>query len=145
MTKLYTGDNAKYLVGDQKIPEYLTKFLNNMHRQAEEFKISCCRQLRFSTEKLVELCQKIPRSVFYYLQFKFQSITENAFQLEDSKFKRAQDKDKNTKEEHLRLFRPNLENPANKEDTRILNETELKRSEDFQEVSNRNFYINCYS
>lgn len=43
VTKLYTGDNAKYLVGDQKIPEYLTIFLANMRNQVEGFKISCVR------------------------------------------------------------------------------------------------------
>jgi hypothetical protein len=43
VTKLYTGDNAKHLVGDEKIPEYLTRFLANMHRQVEEFKINCVR------------------------------------------------------------------------------------------------------
>ena len=32
VTKLYTGDNAKHLVGDEKIPEYLSNFLYNMHR-----------------------------------------------------------------------------------------------------------------
>lgn len=32
VTKLYTGDNAKHLVGDDKIPEYLSIFLDNMHR-----------------------------------------------------------------------------------------------------------------
>ena len=32
VTKLYTGENAKHLVGDQKIPEYLTIFLQNMHK-----------------------------------------------------------------------------------------------------------------
>lgn len=32
VTKLYTGDNAKHLVGDEKIPEYLSIFLDNMHR-----------------------------------------------------------------------------------------------------------------
>ena len=57
VTKLYTGDNAKHLVGDQKIPEYLSLFLANMHRQVEEFKINCVRQLRTSSERLVELCQ----------------------------------------------------------------------------------------
>ncbi len=30
--KLYTGENIKYLVGDEKIPEYLSIFLQNMHR-----------------------------------------------------------------------------------------------------------------
>ena len=43
VTKLYTGDNAKHLVGEHKIPEYLTTFLHNMHRQVEEFKINCVR------------------------------------------------------------------------------------------------------
>jgi hypothetical protein len=36
---------------------------------------------------------------------------------------------------HLKLFRPNLENPANKNATKELNEDELKRTAAFQEVS----------
>jgi hypothetical protein len=43
VTKLYVGDNAKHLVGEHKIPEYLTTFLHNLHRQVEEFKINCVR------------------------------------------------------------------------------------------------------
>lgn len=43
VTKLYTGENAKHLVGDEKIPEYLSIFLANMHKQVEEFKINCVR------------------------------------------------------------------------------------------------------
>ena len=43
VTKLYTGDNAKHLVGDQKIPEYLSAFLANMQRQVDEFKINSVR------------------------------------------------------------------------------------------------------
>jgi hypothetical protein len=35
----------------------------------------------------------------------------------------------------LKLFRPNLENPANKNATKELNEDELKRTAAFQEVS----------
>lgn len=46
--KLYTGDIAKYLVGAEKIPEYLTTFLEGMRRQSEDFRISCVRQLRES-------------------------------------------------------------------------------------------------
>ena len=41
--KLYTGDNVKYLVGNDKIPEYLSIFLEKMKKQAEEFKISQVR------------------------------------------------------------------------------------------------------
>jgi hypothetical protein len=77
VTKLYTGDNAKHLVGDQKIPEYLSVFLANMHRQVDEFKINCVRQLRTSSEKVTELCQQVPKSVFNYIHFKYQSIILN--------------------------------------------------------------------
>lgn len=43
-------------------------------------------------------------------------------------FQAKQQQDKDRKEEHLRLFKPNLANPANKESTKQLNEDELKRS-----------------
>lgn len=39
------------------------------------------------------------------------------------------------KQEHLRLFRPNLENPANKQSTKELNEKEEARSEKLKDVS----------
>ena len=42
-SKLYTGENAKYLVGADKIPEYLSNFLDHMKRQSEEFKIGSVR------------------------------------------------------------------------------------------------------
>jgi hypothetical protein len=44
--KLYTGDNAKYLVGPDKIPEYLSHFLEQMKKNGENFKIAMVRQLR---------------------------------------------------------------------------------------------------
>lgn len=37
--KLYQGDNVKYLEGPDRIPAYLTVFLENMRKQAEGFKI----------------------------------------------------------------------------------------------------------
>jgi hypothetical protein len=36
---LYTGENIKYLEGPEKIPQYLSIFLERMKKQAEEFKI----------------------------------------------------------------------------------------------------------
>lgn len=66
--KLYTGENAQYLVGPDKIPEYLTIFLAKMQRQAEEFKINQTRQLRVSAAHFEELCQKVPHAMFAYLK-----------------------------------------------------------------------------
>lgn len=50
--KLYTGDNAKYLVGPDRIPEYLSIFLDKTKKQAHEFKINQVRQLRTSAQRL---------------------------------------------------------------------------------------------
>lgn len=56
--KLYTGENAKYLVGPEKIPEYLTIFLEGMRRQGEDFRIGSVRHLRDVALRLVEeVCQ----------------------------------------------------------------------------------------
>eukprot|EP01022_Parablepharisma_sp_SALTPOND_P020323 TRINITY_DN366_c0_g1_i1.p2 TRINITY_DN366_c0_g1~~TRINITY_DN366_c0_g1_i1.p2 ORF type:complete len:1259 (+),score=293.33 TRINITY_DN366_c0_g1_i1:32345-36121(+) len=46
--KLYQGDNAQYLQGPDKIPEYLENYLKATHGQADEFKIGCIRALRTS-------------------------------------------------------------------------------------------------
>ena len=53
--KLYTGENAQYLVGSDKIPAYLSLFLAKMARQADEFKINQVRKLRSSAEAFQEM------------------------------------------------------------------------------------------
>lgn len=62
--KLYTGEIAKFLVGNEKIPEYLINFIEGMRRQSEDFRLSCVRQLRESASLLVKVCQVIPQAVF---------------------------------------------------------------------------------
>ena len=54
--------------------------------------------------------------------------------METDKFSVKQKEDKAQKDEHLRLFRPNLDNPANKQATKELNEQEQKRSEVMKEL-----------
>jgi len=51
-------------------------------------------------------------------------MIQKEMQAEASVFEGKHTADKNLKAEHLRLFRPNLENPANKEVTKELNEKE---------------------
>lgn len=133
-TKLYTGENAKYLVGNDKIPEYLSLFLDHMKKQAEEFKINCVRELRTSALKLLDLCQEIPRSVFNYLAFKYSSIIKKQVSEEEGNFDKLREVDNQTKEQHLKMFRPNLENPANKEDTQKLNQKEIDRTTGYKEL-----------
>jgi hypothetical protein len=65
--KLYVGDNAHFLVGPDKVPEYLTIFLEKMKKQAEEFKINQMRQLRTSAARFEQMAQRTPSAVFKYL------------------------------------------------------------------------------
>jgi hypothetical protein len=41
------------LVGPEKIPEYLTTFMEGMRRQAEDFRLGSVRQLREAANNLV--------------------------------------------------------------------------------------------
>jgi len=41
---------------------------------------------------------------------------------------------KEVKEVHLKKLRPNLSNPANKVETKLLNESEQKRTEDYKDL-----------
>jgi hypothetical protein len=45
------------------------------------------------------------------------------------------------KDKHLKLFRPNLENPANKGATAELNDKEIKRTNAFKLVHLINIYL----
>ena len=119
--KLYVGENAVYLVGPDKIPTYLTIFLEKMKRQAEEFKINQVRQLRTSTLRFLELCNQVPYSIFTYLKNAYSSKIEQLVITSDSQYNTFKIEDDEQKKHHLRMFRPNLENPANKEDTAKLN------------------------
>lgn len=135
---LYTGENLKYLEGQDKIPRYLSIFLEQMKKQAEGFRINQVRQLRTLCLKLVEIAEHIPRCVFHYLKTKFKTRIDLHLSAETAKFQRAKAEFNARKEEHLRLFRPNLANPANKQQTLDLDGKEKKRNQDHLDVSIQN-------
>lgn len=64
---------------------------------------------------------EVPSSVFGYIFRKYTSIIQKELGIEDKKFKAIKKNDDETKERNLKLFRPNLENPANKTITSELN------------------------
>ena len=52
---IYVGDKAKFLTGNDKIPDFLRIYIANMKSNAEAFRISCIRDLRESCGKLADL------------------------------------------------------------------------------------------
>ncbi len=133
--KLYVGENAQLLVGPEKVPEYLTLFLEKMKRQAEEFKINQMRQLRASAARFEEQVQRVPQAVFKYLATVYTNAIEQRVSSKQREYDAYKRQDSQQKEHHLRMFRPNLENPANKDTTAELNSKETERTEKLKEVS----------
>lgn len=76
----------------------------------------------------------MPYAVFGYLNRKYTAIIGKELGKEDKKFRDLKRTDDETKEKHLRLFRPNLENPANKTLTLELNQKENERTEQFKDI-----------
>ena len=54
--------------------------------------------------------------------------------MEEKQFAKLKREDDDLKERHLKLFRPNLENPANKSLTMELNGKESERTEAYKEL-----------
>lgn len=81
-----------------------------------------------SNERLVELCCKVTGSTLRYLQNKYESIAVVSMTKIESEFAVKTEEDAALKKRHLQLFRPNLENPENKQITQELNDQEEARS-----------------
>lgn len=77
------------MVGAEKIPEYLTSFMEGMRRQAEDFRIGCVRQLREACQNLVKVCLIIPQAVFNFLGRKFTTLVARALDTEERKFRKV--------------------------------------------------------
>lgn len=105
-----------------------------MKSQAEGFRLGCVRDLRTSSERLLVICELVPKSVFLNLRTRFSCSLGEKLANVEKQFLRLKRDDQETKDKHLRLFRPNLENPSNKAETDQLNEKEHKRNEEFIDV-----------
>lgn len=76
----------------------------------------------------------MPQAVLSYLGKKYTTLVLKALDAEERVFKKMKQEDDDRKEKHLKLFRPNLENPANKLATLELNQKEGERTEKFKEI-----------
>ena len=77
----------------------------------------------------------MPYSIFTYLKNVFQARIEQLILQTETQYNSFKIADDEQKKYHLKLFRPNLENPANKDATTELNNREIKRSDDIKDVS----------
>lgn len=56
---IYVGDKAKFLTGNDKIPDFLRTYIANMKKSCQAFRISSVRDLRDSCQRLSDLSANI--------------------------------------------------------------------------------------
>ena len=93
------------------------------------------RQLRTSAARFEGMACQVPNAVFGYLKIVYTNEIEKRVKDLQSNYDAYRREDDLTKESHLRQFRPNLENPANKDATAALNKKEHERTEKLKDVS----------
>lgn len=76
----------------------------------------------------------MPYAVFTYLKTVYCNKIERAIKLTESDYDHKRQVAIDLKEAHLHMFRPNLENPSNKQATADLNMAESKRSDDLKDM-----------
>lgn len=131
---LYSGDDAQWLVGDKKIPEYLTIYLIGVNSQAEEFRMKSIRYLKDASSEYIKLSNEIPSTVFSYIEEKYCSRINNLVQTVEREYTTYEREDKALRADHLKKFRPNLANPANAQELDDLNKEAKERTEKFSEI-----------
>jgi len=129
--KLYTDKNAKFLTGTDKIPDYLRTYLDGTRRQMEEFRNSSCRTLRESCLKLSELAEKINEMVFGSILKRYLAFSTCQYLNKNDAFDQIARQMESLKEKHVQLLRPNLSNPACREEFENLNKKEKERLQQY--------------
>jgi len=132
--KLYVGEDAQWLVGEKKIPEYLSVYLKGVNTQAEEFRIQSIRYLREASLEFIQLCEKVPATTFGFLEQKYSNLISASIQSIEREYTEYERKDKELRAEHLKRFRPNLANPANAGELDELNKEAKIRTEKFVDM-----------
>jgi len=129
--KLYIDKNTKFLTGTDKIPDYLRTYFEGTKRQMEEFRNSCCRNLRESCLKLAEMADNINAMVFNSVNQRYLITSRRENGNRRREFDILLRETERLKECHTKELRPNLANPACKEEFDKLNEKEAVRLEKF--------------
>jgi hypothetical protein len=74
--KIYTGELAKLITAQEKIPLSLIPFIQNLKNEMEVFRLKCVRELRTYCQNLYKISLKIPFTIFEFI-YLFTSLTLN--------------------------------------------------------------------
>ncbi|KAL4438837.1 hypothetical protein ABPG74_016557 [Tetrahymena malaccensis] len=109
--KIYVGDKSKFLTGADKCPDYLRNYIQNNRKNAEEFRISSCRNLRNSCEELSQLSTNISEMIIQSMNARYNFNINLKDESLMKEFAQLQNVHQDKKQQHLQQLRPNLSNP----------------------------------
>lgn len=118
------GDKAKYLTGNDKIPDFLRVYIANMKKSAETFRIACVRDLRDSCLKFSDISANVSELFFSSLLSYYFNKQSNFKKSSLNKFNEFASKHQKLRADYMRKLRPNLSNPKCQDELRELDKSE---------------------
>ncbi len=117
---VYTGDKAKYITGNDKLPDFLRAYIGNMRKNAEEFRQESVRKLRESCNKFASSASQIVELFFGALDNYFISSQTSLCSSRKKEIDKIIIAHSKIREEHLVKLRPNLSHPSCQNDLKEL-------------------------
>jgi hypothetical protein len=109
--EIYVGDKAIHIKGADKLPDFLRLYIQNMRKNAEEFRQESIRNLRASCNKLSAITNNIIEFYFHSIQSYFGGNQSAIFSKRRSELRKIISSHEELRGKHLQQLRPNLSNP----------------------------------
>mmetsp|Transcript_32578 Transcript_32578/g.56428 ORF Transcript_32578/g.56428 Transcript_32578/m.56428 type:complete len:1232 (+) Transcript_32578:1221-4916(+) len=109
------------------VPEFMEKFLQEMKKSAEEFRLQRIRLLRSAVMQLWGLCPNCVELTLRSVQLGLQYSCEAELEQIDISLMDVFVKYEEQKKAHQKALRPNLKNPSNRQELEALNKAEEER------------------
>jgi golgin subfamily A member 4 len=128
---IYTGDKAKYITGNDKLPDFLRTYIYNMRKNAESFRQECVRNLRESCNRFTSLAGSLADLFFSSLENYYGGTQAALSSARKDRLDKINKEHSSLRGEHLHKLRPNLCHPDCQRDLKQLDEAEQRRQQEF--------------
>ena len=138
--KLYVGNFAKYLNPTEKIVDSLIPFLDGVKKEMELMRLRCVKDLRTFCQNLYKFSLNIPECIIKFI-FGYSSLmNNNEIKKLTGEFLSSKRTSEKTKKELSAILGPYLANPYYLDKLNEMDNTEMKRNEDFVKKVNETQY-----
>lgn len=128
---IYTGDKAKYITGNDRLPDFLRLYIQNMKRNAQAFRQDSIRSLRESSNRFAQLASAITELFFSSIHNYYTGSQTSLGSSRKNQIDKLVHDHSNLRAINLQKLRPNLSHPSCQNDLRQLDQQEQERQTEF--------------